>query len=133
LYFVQDFGTFAWSAAAHAPAWLARLSTWLEPFEDCFGHVAQRGAFRRYLVGLLSDSRRKSMSAMLARVEETIEKLKAEKPARAAEPRKRSAEDMMTETIVNNSDPTVPSRVPSVARRPWPAHPCRAPMTNTSV
>lgn len=52
----------------NAPAWLNRLSTWLEPFESCFGHVAQRGAFRRYLLGLLSDSRRKSMSAMLARV-----------------------------------------------------------------
>lgn len=52
----------------NAPAWLDRLSTWLEPFEGCFGHVAQRGAFRRYLLGLLSDSRRKSMSAMLARV-----------------------------------------------------------------
>lgn len=52
----------------NAPAWLDRLSTWLEPFEACFGHVAQRGAFRRYLLGLLSDSRRKSMSAMLARV-----------------------------------------------------------------
>lgn len=52
----------------NAPAWLDRLSTWLDPFEDCFGHVAQRGAFRRYLLGLLSDSRRKSMSAMLARV-----------------------------------------------------------------
>jgi SRSO17 transposase len=51
-----------------APAWLDRLSTWLEPFEGCFGHVAQRGAFRRYLLGLLSDSRRKSMSAMLARI-----------------------------------------------------------------
>ena len=51
-----------------APAWLDRLSRWLEPFEDAFGHVAQRGAFRRYLLGLLSDSRRKSMSAMLARV-----------------------------------------------------------------
>ena len=34
----------------------------------CFPHVAQRGAFRRYLLGLLSDSRRKSMSAMLERV-----------------------------------------------------------------
>ncbi len=45
-----------------------RLVTWLEPFEDCFGHVAQRGAFRRYLLGLLSDSPRKSMSAMLARI-----------------------------------------------------------------
>lgn len=52
----------------NAPAWLDRLSRWLEAFEDCFGHVAQRGAFRRYLLGLLSDSRRKSMSAMLARV-----------------------------------------------------------------
>jgi SRSO17 transposase len=44
------------------------LSAWLEPFEVCFTHVAQRGAFRRYLLGLLSDSRRKSMSAMLERV-----------------------------------------------------------------
>jgi SRSO17 transposase len=52
----------------NAPAWLDRLSTWLEPFEVCFSHIAQRGAFRRYLLGLLSDSRRKSMSAMLERV-----------------------------------------------------------------
>ncbi len=52
----------------NAPAWLDRLSTWLEPFEVCFTHVAQRGAFRRYLLGLLSDSRRKSMSATLERV-----------------------------------------------------------------
>lgn len=54
----------------NAPAWLDRLSEWLEPFEVCFTHVAQRGAFRRYLLGLLSDSRRKSMSAMLERVSE---------------------------------------------------------------
>lgn len=53
---------------ANAPAWLNRLLTWLEPFEHDFGHVAQRGAFRRYLLGLLNDSPRKSMSAMLARV-----------------------------------------------------------------
>lgn len=52
----------------NAPAWLDYLSDWLEPFEVCFNHVAQRGAFRRYLLGLLSDSRRKSMSAMLERV-----------------------------------------------------------------
>jgi SRSO17 transposase len=52
----------------NAPAWLDRLSDWLEPFEVCFTRVAQRGAFRRYLLGLLSDSRRKSMSAMLERV-----------------------------------------------------------------
>jgi SRSO17 transposase len=45
-----------------------RLARWLEPFEDCFGHVAQHGAFRRYLHGLLSDSPRKSMSSMLARI-----------------------------------------------------------------
>jgi SRSO17 transposase len=53
---------------ANAPAWIDRLLTWLEPFGSAFGHVAQRGAFRRYLLGLLSDSPRKSMSAMLARV-----------------------------------------------------------------
>ena len=53
---------------ANAPAWIDRLLTWLEPFESSFGHRAQRGAFRRYLLGLLSDSPRKSMSAMLARV-----------------------------------------------------------------
>ena len=52
----------------NAPAWIDRLLTWLEPFESSFGHKAQRGAFRRYLLGLLSDSPRKSMSAMLARV-----------------------------------------------------------------
>jgi len=52
----------------NAPAWLDHLLTWLEPFEECFGHVAQRGAFRRYVLGLLGDSRRKSMSAMLARI-----------------------------------------------------------------
>ena len=42
--------------------------TWLEPFKECFGHRAQMLALRRYLQGLLSDSARKSMEAMLARV-----------------------------------------------------------------
>ena len=51
-----------------AAVWLDRLSGWLELFEVCFPHVAQRSAFRRYLLGLLSDSHRKSMSAMLERV-----------------------------------------------------------------
>jgi SRSO17 transposase len=46
------------------------LVTWLEAFEQDFGHVAQRGAFRRYIIGLLSDSRRKSMSAMLERIKD---------------------------------------------------------------
>jgi SRSO17 transposase len=53
---------------ANASAWVDRLLTWLEPLEAAFGHMAQCGAFRRYLLGLLSDSPRKSMSAMLARV-----------------------------------------------------------------
>jgi len=50
------------------PVWLARLTTWLEPFELLFGHRAQRGGLRRYVEGLLCDSRRKSMAAMWARV-----------------------------------------------------------------
>jgi len=42
--------------------------TWLEAFKGCFGHRAQTIALRRYVQGLLSDSVRKSMEAMLARV-----------------------------------------------------------------
>ena len=44
--------------------------TWLEAFKECFGHRAQVLALRRYVQGLLSDSDRKSMEAMLARVTE---------------------------------------------------------------
>src|SRR5688500_850690 len=44
--------------------------TWLAPFAECFGHRAQLLALRRYVQGLLSDSGRKSMEAMLARVTE---------------------------------------------------------------
>jgi len=51
-----------------ATAWLTRLLVWLELFEDSFGHVAQRGVLRRYVHGVLSDSRRKSMEAMWARI-----------------------------------------------------------------
>ena len=47
---------------------LRRLMTWLEAFKECFGHRAQGVALRRYVQGLLSDSARKSMEAMLARV-----------------------------------------------------------------
>ena len=68
MYGTAYFGTLPHVLPANAPAWIDRLLTWLEPFESAFGHVAQRGAFRRYLLGLLSDSPRKSMSAMLARV-----------------------------------------------------------------
>ena len=49
---------------------LRRLMTWLEAFKGCFGHRAQVLALRRYVQGLLSDSSRKSMEAMLARVTE---------------------------------------------------------------
>jgi SRSO17 transposase len=49
---------------------LRRLMTWLEAFRVCFGHRAQVLALRRYVQGLLSDSARKSMDAMLARVTE---------------------------------------------------------------
>jgi SRSO17 transposase len=51
-----------------ATAWLQRLRAWLELFEDCFSHTAQRGALRRYVQGILSDSHRKSMEAMWARL-----------------------------------------------------------------
>jgi SRSO17 transposase len=53
-------------------AWplLRRLTRWLEQFKDCFGHRAQRVSLRHYVEGLLNDSPRKSMSAMLARVTE---------------------------------------------------------------
>ena len=47
---------------------LHRLMNWLEAFKPCFGHRAQVLALRRYVQGLLSDSTRKSMEAMLARV-----------------------------------------------------------------
>jgi SRSO17 transposase len=51
-------------------AQLRRLMAWLESFKECFGHRAQQLALRRYVQGLLSDSDRKSMEAMLARVTE---------------------------------------------------------------
>jgi SRSO17 transposase len=51
-----------------ATTWLKRLLLWLEPFEHDFSRQSQRGALRRYVTGLLSDSRRKSMEAMWARL-----------------------------------------------------------------
>ena len=52
----------------HAWALLRRLTRWLDQFKDCFGHRAQHASLRQYVDGLLGDSARKSMSAMLARV-----------------------------------------------------------------
>jgi SRSO17 transposase len=51
-----------------ATTWLKRLLIWLEWFEQDFSRQSQRGALRRYVSGLLSDSRRKSMEAMWARL-----------------------------------------------------------------
>lgn len=42
--------------------------TWLTPFQVCFGRRAQRVSLGHYVSGLFSDSPRKSMQAMLARV-----------------------------------------------------------------
>jgi hypothetical protein len=45
---------------------------WLEQFKRCFGHRAQLMALRTYVQGVFSDSERKSMQAMLARVTEPV-------------------------------------------------------------
>jgi SRSO17 transposase len=55
-----------------ATARIQRLIRWLEPFQHCFGHRAQRLALRTYVQGVFSDSDRKSMQAMLARVTEPV-------------------------------------------------------------
>jgi len=51
-------------------AWalLRRLTRWLDQFKICFGRRAQVVSLRQYVEGLLGDSARKSMQAMLARV-----------------------------------------------------------------
>jgi len=54
----------------HAWALLRRLTRWLDQFKDCFGHRAQHVSLRQYVDGLLGDSGRKSMSAMLERISE---------------------------------------------------------------
>jgi len=54
----------------HATALLRRLTRWLDQFKDCFGHRAQHVSLRQYVDGLLGDSVRKSMSAMLERISE---------------------------------------------------------------
>ena len=53
-------------------AWalLTRLTDWLDQFKPCFGRRAQYVSLREYIDGLLGDSTRKSMQAMLARVTE---------------------------------------------------------------
>jgi SRSO17 transposase len=55
-------------AVVESPAWLSRLTTWLEHFEPVFAPRAQRGGLHRYVEGVLCDSRRKSMAAMWARL-----------------------------------------------------------------
>ena len=53
-----------------AIALLRRLTRWLDQFKNCFGHRAQHVSLRQYVDGLLGDSARKSMSAMLERISE---------------------------------------------------------------
>jgi SRSO17 transposase len=55
-----------------ATARIQRLIRWLEQFKRCFGHRAQLLALRTYVQGVFSDSERKSMQAMLARVTEPV-------------------------------------------------------------
>ena len=55
-----------------ATARIERLVQWLEQFKSCFGHRAQLLALRSYVQGVFSDSDRKSMQAMLARVTEPV-------------------------------------------------------------
>jgi SRSO17 transposase len=54
----------------HSWALLRRLTRWLDQFKACFGHRAQHVSLRQYVDGLLGDSARKSMSAMLERISE---------------------------------------------------------------
>jgi DDE superfamily endonuclease len=51
---------------------IQRLTRWLEPFQRCFGHRAQRLALQSYVHGVFSDSDRKSMQAMLTRVTQPV-------------------------------------------------------------
>jgi SRSO17 transposase len=55
-----------------ATARMQRLVRWLEQFKSCFGHRAQLLSLRSYVQGVFSDSERKSMQAMLARVTEPV-------------------------------------------------------------
>ncbi len=55
-----------------ATARIQRQVRWLEQFKSCFGHRARLMALRTYVQGVFSDSERKSMQAMLARVTEPV-------------------------------------------------------------
>lgn len=55
-----------------ATARVQRLVRWLEQFKGCFGHRAQLLSLRSYVQGVFSDSDRKSMQAMLARITEPV-------------------------------------------------------------
>lgn len=51
---------------------LRRLTRFLDQFKRCFGHRAQVASLTQYVHGLLGDSARKSMQAMLARVTDPV-------------------------------------------------------------
>jgi hypothetical protein len=52
----------------HAWALIRRLTRWLDQFKNCFGHRVQHVSLRQYVDGLLGDSARKSMAAMVDRI-----------------------------------------------------------------
>ncbi len=60
-------------AEAKLDAVLQRLARWLTPLAACFGRRRHARGLDRYVAGLLSDSPRKSMQAMLTRVAQAIE------------------------------------------------------------
>jgi SRSO17 transposase len=51
---------------------LRRLVSWVDEFKPCFGRQAQQVSLGKYVEGLLNDSSRKSMQAMLERVREPV-------------------------------------------------------------
>ena len=61
-----------------ATSWLRRLVTWLEPFEADFGRASQRGTLRRYMTGILSDNRHKSMETIWTHLNDPDTYLKEE-------------------------------------------------------
>jgi SRSO17 transposase len=72
LYKLVEFATLMRGDRSHGDRTYSRLMRWLEPFQRCFGHRAQRLALRTYVQGVFSDSDRKSMQAMLTRVTEPV-------------------------------------------------------------
>ena len=70
MYKSSEFATVA--ARARRRRACKRLVRWLERFKGCLGHIAQRMALQTDVQGVFSDSARKSMQAMRARVTHAV-------------------------------------------------------------